>query len=151
MHVNTLLCIFTSRQLRNMERYVCMHRVFFGWFFPNHKHSWKVIACICTSILFILCGDILFCFADFLCLNKSSLRFSTFGKLLSIQNLECNHMEELLFLRNRNESLENENVVLTAQNQDLMARVDSLITELSEKEAHWCDLEENLNLKVIAF
>lgn len=64
------------------------------------------------------------------------------------KNLECNHMEELLFLRNRNESLENENVVLTAQNQDLMARVDSLITELSEKEAHWCDLEENLNLKI---
>ncbi|XP_076457652.1 uncharacterized protein LOC143291594 isoform X2 [Babylonia areolata] len=61
---------------------------------------------------------------------------------------DCGHEEELLFLRQRNEALENESVALLAENRELTGRVDALVLELSVKEAKWCETEEQLNLKL---
>ncbi|KAL8565815.1 hypothetical protein ACOMHN_000784 [Nucella lapillus] len=61
---------------------------------------------------------------------------------------DCGHWEELLFLRQRNELLENDNVALAADNQELRGRVDALIMELSVKEAKWCETEEQFKLKL---
>ncbi|KAK7106650.1 cingulin-like protein 1 [Littorina saxatilis] len=61
---------------------------------------------------------------------------------------DCGHHEELLFLRYRNEGLENENAVLMSETGELRDKIDALVTELSIKEAKWCEAEEQLNLKL---
>ena len=60
---------------------------------------------------------------------------------------DCGHEEELQFLRQRNEALENENVALMAETRELQARVGALVTDLSIKEAKWCETEEELKMK----
>ena len=60
---------------------------------------------------------------------------------------DCGHEEELQFLRQRNEALENENVALMGESRELRARVDALVMDLSIKEAKWCETEEALKMK----
>nr|KAG5702008.1 hypothetical protein BaRGS_015743 [Batillaria attramentaria] len=66
----------------------------------------------------------------------------------NFNNSSCGHEEELLFLRHRNETLENDNVALMAEGRELRARVDALVTDLSIKEAKWCETEEELKMKL---
>ncbi|BFZ25485.1 hypothetical protein BsWGS_28524 [Bradybaena similaris] len=54
----------------------------------------------------------------------------------------CDHLAQLEFLRQRNEELENDNVAITTQNRELQERVQSLLSDLSVKEAGWCQMEE---------
>lgn len=49
--------------------------------------------------------------------------------------------EEKVQLQTQNENLQVENI-------DLRAKFEELFTELSLKEAQWCEKEEQLNLKV---
>ena len=44
--------------------------------------------------------------------------------------------------------LEGDNAALKMENSDLRERVNTLITELSIKEAKWCEAEEQYKLKV---
>lgn len=61
---------------------------------------------------------------------------------------ECGHEEELQFIRHRNETLENDNLALMAECKELTARVKALVTDLSIKEARWCETEEQLKLQL---
>ncbi|GFN99343.1 Elks/rab6-interacting/cast family member 1-like [Plakobranchus ocellatus] len=61
---------------------------------------------------------------------------------------DCGHEQELTFLRQRNEELENDNSALTTQNRELRERVDSLLSDLSVKEASWCQMEEKFKLEL---
>ncbi|KAK3781197.1 hypothetical protein RRG08_020387 [Elysia crispata] len=61
---------------------------------------------------------------------------------------DCGHETELNFLRHRNEELENDNSALTAQNRELRERVDALLSDLSVKEASWCEMEEKFKLEL---
>ncbi|XP_035828236.1 centrosomal protein of 290 kDa [Aplysia californica] len=61
---------------------------------------------------------------------------------------DCGHWKELTFLRQRNEELENDNAALMAQNRELRERVDSLLADLSVKEATWCEMEEKFKLEL---
>ncbi|KAK3581027.1 hypothetical protein CHS0354_013923 [Potamilus streckersoni] len=60
----------------------------------------------------------------------------------------CNHGDEITRLRKKNSELEADNAALLMENSDLKDRVTSLISELSLKEAHWCELEEKLKLEM---
>ncbi|RUS84923.1 hypothetical protein EGW08_007333 [Elysia chlorotica] len=61
---------------------------------------------------------------------------------------DCGHETELTFLRQRNEELENDNSALTSQNRELRERVDALLSDLSVKEASWCEMEEKFKLEL---
>ncbi|CAL1545395.1 unnamed protein product [Lymnaea stagnalis] len=54
----------------------------------------------------------------------------------------CSHETELEFLRQRNEVLENDHAAITLQNRELRDRVFVLTSDLSAKEASWCEMEE---------
>lgn len=60
----------------------------------------------------------------------------------------CNHEEDITRLKKRISDLEADNAALLVENSDLKERVTSLVTELSVKEAKWCEEEEKLKLKV---
>ena len=60
----------------------------------------------------------------------------------------CNHDDEITRLKKKVSDLEGDNAALLIENNDLKERVTSLVTELSMKEARWCETEEKLNLKV---
>eukprot|EP00057_Strongylocentrotus_purpuratus_P030449 XP_781716.3 PREDICTED: tuftelin [Strongylocentrotus purpuratus] len=67
----------------------------------------------------------------------------------------CNHEEEILQLkgevtelREKNAKLEDVNSALKAENLSLHDKFEELFTELSLKEAQWCEKEEQLNLKL---
>ena len=45
--------------------------------------------------------------------------------------------------------LEGDNAALMVEHSDLKERVSSLVSELSVKEAQWCEEEEKLKLKVM--
>ena len=60
----------------------------------------------------------------------------------------CNHEEDMARLKKRISDLEADNAALLVENNDLKERVSSLVTELSLKEAKWCEEEEKLKLKV---
>lgn len=46
------------------------------------------------------------------------------------------------------ENLEGDNGALMVENGDLKERVDNLMTELSIKEAKWCEMEEQYKITV---
>lgn len=60
----------------------------------------------------------------------------------------CNHEEDMVRLKKRISDLEADNAALLVENNDLKERVSSLVTELSLKEAKWCEEEEKLKLKI---
>ncbi|XP_071958299.1 uncharacterized protein [Antedon mediterranea] len=69
--------------------------------------------------------------------------------------VKCNHLEEISKLKAQNESLERKTEELEHKNEDLkeennslLHKFEELFTELSIKEAHWCEKEEQLNLKL---
>nr|XP_054760026.1 uncharacterized protein LOC129266216 [Lytechinus pictus] len=68
---------------------------------------------------------------------------------------KCNHEEEILRLKGeitelneKNASLEDVNSALKTETLSLHAKFEELFTELSLKEAQWCEKEEQLNLKL---
>ncbi|CAG5127286.1 unnamed protein product [Candidula unifasciata] len=66
----------------------------------------------------------------------------------TLQEQACNHLAQLEFLRQRNEELANDNIATTTQNRELRERVDTLLSELSIKEAGWCEMEEKFKLEL---
>ena len=60
----------------------------------------------------------------------------------------CNHDDEIVKLKTKITVLEGDNAALMVENSDLKERVSSLVSELSVKEAQWCEEEEKLKLKV---
>ena len=60
----------------------------------------------------------------------------------------CNHEDDIARLKKRITELEADNGALMVENNDLKERVSSLVTELSVKEAQWCETEEKFKLKV---
>ena len=60
----------------------------------------------------------------------------------------CNHEDEIAKLKTKITVLEGDNAALMVENSDLKERVSSLVSELSVKEAQWCEEEEKLKLKV---
>ena len=60
----------------------------------------------------------------------------------------CNHEDEIAKLKTKITGLEGDNAALMVENSDLKERVSSLVSELSVKEAQWCEEEEKLKLKV---
>ncbi|XP_022100091.1 myosin-6-like [Acanthaster planci] len=67
----------------------------------------------------------------------------------------CNHEEEIASLKQQNKSLQSDNEELRLfneelkkENGDLREKFEELFSELSIKEAQWCEKEEQLNLKM---
>ena len=60
----------------------------------------------------------------------------------------CNHDDDIAKLKKKVADLEADNAAVMIENNDLKERVTSLVSELSMKEAQWCETEEKLNLKV---
>ncbi|XP_071842321.1 uncharacterized protein [Apostichopus japonicus] len=80
--------------------------------------------------------------------HSSAIKFSQ-------ETSVCHHEQELKELRSNIKSLEDEKAGLQTQNEnlqveniDLRAKFEELFTELSLKEAQWCEKEEQLNLKL---
>ncbi|XP_046570978.1 uncharacterized protein LOC124279216 [Haliotis rubra] len=69
-------------------------------------------------------------------------------KTQNAQDSKCDHEAELACLRVELSEAEGENAALRVENQELRERVDTLATELSVKEAGWCDREEKLKLQL---
>ena len=51
-------------------------------------------------------------------------------------------------MRRQVENLEADSAALVVENDGLKEQVSSLLTELSMKEAQWCELEEQFKLRV---
>lgn len=75
-------------------------------------------------------------------------KFAAEIELLKKQESSCNHEIELEALRRQVSSLEADNAALVIENTDLKDRVTSLVTELSIKEAKWCENEEKLKIEI---
>lgn len=78
-----------------------------------------------------------------------------FEILCYLQTTACDHEPQLKELRDKVGRLQEENATLRstnsdleAENVDLRSKFEELFTELSLKEAQWCEKEEQLNLKV---
>lgn len=64
------------------------------------------------------------------------------------QELECGHQPFIEALQQQLVELQADNTALLMENSDLKDRVNSLVTELSIKEATWCENEEKLKIEV---
>lgn len=64
------------------------------------------------------------------------------------QDLECGHQPFIEALQQQLLELQADNTALLMENSDLKDRVNSLVTELSIKEATWCENEEKLKIEV---
>ncbi|XP_064651297.1 myosin-2 heavy chain, non muscle-like isoform X2 [Lineus longissimus] len=60
----------------------------------------------------------------------------------------CNHEELITQLKYEINGLEGDRAALLLENEDLTKSVAGLLTELSLKEANWCEKEEELNQKL---
>lgn len=63
-------------------------------------------------------------------------------------NLPCGHEKEIESLRKQLADVMADNGALQVENADLKDRVNSLLTDLSVKEASWCDMEEKLKIEI---
>ena len=94
-------------------------------------------------------------------LKKSSLTSALVSILVyppqaSSTSSSCNHEKEIADLKKRNQELDSENQELKLfndelkkENSSMREKFEELFTELSIKEAQWCEKEEQLNLKVL--
>ncbi|XP_048254617.1 uncharacterized protein LOC124121805 [Haliotis rufescens] len=64
------------------------------------------------------------------------------------QDSKCDHEAELARLRVELSDAEGENAALRVESQQLRERVDTLATDLSIKEAGWCEKEEKLKIEL---
>ncbi|XP_061164636.1 desmoplakin-B-like isoform X1 [Saccostrea echinata] len=64
------------------------------------------------------------------------------------QELECGHQPIIEALQHQLLELQADNTALLMENSDLKDRVNSLVTELSIKEASWCEAEEKLKIEL---
>nr|XP_022326353.1 dynactin subunit 1-like isoform X2 [Crassostrea virginica] len=64
------------------------------------------------------------------------------------QDLECGHQPFIDALQQQCVELQADNTALLMENSDLKDRVNSLVTELSIKEATWCENEEKLKIEL---
>ncbi|XP_071095300.1 uncharacterized protein [Haliotis cracherodii] len=64
------------------------------------------------------------------------------------QDSKCDHEAELARLRVELSDAEGENAALRVESQQLKERVDTLATDLSIKEAGWCEKEEKLKMEL---
>ncbi|KAJ8034842.1 hypothetical protein HOLleu_21850 [Holothuria leucospilota] len=76
-------------------------------------------------------------------------------KKFHLQTTACDHEPQLKELREKVGRLQEENATLRstnsdleAENVDLRSKFEELFTELSLKEAQWCEKEEQLNMKL---
>lgn len=74
--------------------------------------------------------------------------FQYFFFLFIGQDLECGHQPFIEALQQQLLELQADNTALLMENSDLKDRVNSLVTELSIKEATWCENEEKLKIEV---
>ena len=84
-----------------------------------------------------------------------SFFFKNIDLLLFQNNPACDHEKIIAELRENYSKLEAENKDLKVVNDELQTenvalrdKFEQLFTELSIKEAQWCEREEQLNLKV---
>ncbi|XP_064594929.1 kinesin-like protein KIF3A [Liolophura sinensis] len=63
-------------------------------------------------------------------------------------SLDCGHERELASLRERVCALEAENAAVLLENAECKEQLGGLVTELSVKEAHWCEMEEKYKLEL---
>ena len=64
------------------------------------------------------------------------------------QESACDHEEELQRLKIYINELEGDNAALRIENQERSSRVESLVMDLSIKEATWCQAEERAKQEV---
>lgn len=64
------------------------------------------------------------------------------------EELECGHQPFIEALQQQLVELQADNTALLMENSDLKDRVNSLVTELSIKEATWCENEEKLKIEL---
>lgn len=65
-----------------------------------------------------------------------------------LQDSECGHKPLIEALQQQLLELQADNAALLMENSDLKDKVNSLVTELSIKEATWCETEEKLKIEV---
>ena len=65
------------------------------------------------------------------------------------QTNKGNAENELAKLRAKVRELEGDNSAILVENTDLNERINTLLSELSIKEAKWCEAEEQYKLKVM--
>jgi hypothetical protein len=83
-------------------------------------------------------------------LDKKELVIQNFKQgVLSDSTASMNQFKDIIAkLRAENTSLREQNQMQQAQMVNLEVRVKELLTELSEKEAAWCELEEKLKIQI---
>ncbi|XP_033758457.1 uncharacterized protein LOC117340797 [Pecten maximus] len=75
-------------------------------------------------------------------------KFAAEVELLKKQESSCDHEVVIEALQGHVGSLEADNAALVIENTDLKDRVNSLVTDLSIKEANWCEMEEKLRIQI---
>ncbi|OWF55960.1 uncharacterized protein LOC110453566 isoform X2 [Mizuhopecten yessoensis] len=75
-------------------------------------------------------------------------KFASEIEILKEQEKSCDHESEIEALQRYIYSLEADNAALLIENTDLKDRVTSLVTDLSIKEAKWCEMEEKLKIDI---
>ncbi|XP_076110638.1 uncharacterized protein LOC143079280 isoform X1 [Mytilus galloprovincialis] len=65
-----------------------------------------------------------------------------------VEEYACDHDIEIEALRKNIAELQGDNAALVVENDDLNERVNSLVYDLSIKEATWCDNEEKMKIEM---
>ncbi|CAH1797321.1 unnamed protein product [Owenia fusiformis] len=80
--------------------------------------------------------------------KKFTKEMEDLSKIQSKEKGACNHEPIIKELNTRVGELEADKAAIMIENQDLKEKVDTLLMQLSVKEAQWCETEEQLNMKL---